>query len=486
MSTRKTTPKHLQVIELFAGVGGFRVGLDRSTSELGGQGFETIWANQWEPGSAKQHAARVYRQIFFHANGVTADETVKEYFVNDDINEVVGNPLSLAKIPDHDVLTGGFPCQDYSVARPANQAAGIEGKKGVLWWSIHKILAHKQKVGRPVNYVFLENVDRLLKSPTARRGRDFAIILTCLNNLGYYVEWRVINAGEYGFPQRRRRTFILGYHKDSPVGKQLARGRDAEKWLNEAGLFAKAFPVSGDEKILGSFELDPDPVAITKNFKPLKQKGDIDPTSPFQNGGVMMNGHVYTRKFRAAFTGERVTLGDIINATKTADIPDEFYVLPSEVRRWKLQKEAHDFMRTSKSGHEYRYTEGALPFPDKIDVPSRTIITSEGGRTPTRFKHVVKLKHPRTIDGKVCEYRRLTPEELEALCMFDRGHTETMCGMNGASEEPAPATKRAFFMGNALVVGVIQRIGMFLAIAHHSAQPTATNTTKMKAKAMVR
>lgn len=184
--------KEVKVIELFAGVGGFRVGLDRADANF----FKTIWANQWEPATKVQHAAMVYEKNFG-----------KGSVVNDDINQV-----KTEDIPDHDMLVGGFPCQDYSVATTLSNSKGIEGRKGVLWWSIYRIL--KEKGANRPEIVFLENVDRLLLSPASQRGRDFAIILECLNELDYIVEWRVINAAEYAMPQKRRRTYIVGYKKD--------------------------------------------------------------------------------------------------------------------------------------------------------------------------------------------------------------------------------------------------------------------------------
>ena len=111
-------------------------------------------------------------------------------------------------MPDHDLLVGGFPCQDYSVAHTGAQS--IEGKKGVLWWSINDIIrAHHPR------FILLENLDRLLKSPAKQRGRDFGIILRCLEDEGYLAEWRVINAAEYGNAQRRRRTFIFAVKKET-------------------------------------------------------------------------------------------------------------------------------------------------------------------------------------------------------------------------------------------------------------------------------
>ncbi len=115
--------KEFKVIELFAGVGGFRVGLDR----VDGHFFKTIWSNQWEPATKQQHASRTYVRRF-GADG----------HVNEDIAKV-----SSESIPIHDMLVGGFPCQDYSVARTLSQSEGLVGKKGVLWWQIHRIVKEK-------------------------------------------------------------------------------------------------------------------------------------------------------------------------------------------------------------------------------------------------------------------------------------------------------------------------------------------------------
>jgi DNA (cytosine-5)-methyltransferase 1 len=459
----KLLGKKLRVVELFAGVGGFRIGFDRA-SKGSDTGFETVWASQWEPASGKnQHAAWVYNQVFFRSKGVTDDAVIRSQFSNEDINKVVNDPKLIKEIPDHDVLCGGFPCQDYSVARPLSQAAGLEGKKGVLWWSIYKILENKKRRGKPVPYLFLENVDRLLKSPSSQRGRDFAIMLSSLNKLGYIVEWRVINAGEYGFPQRRRRTFILGYYKDSEVAKQFAAEKDQQKWTHEAGLLANAFPHTRQET-LGSFDIDKDPVQITERFDQMNPEGEIDGDSPFQNAGMMVDGHVVTMKVRPAAPKKTETLGAVVAKTNELLVEESYYIRPSEKPRWEAQKGAHEFDRISKGGHKYHYTEGALPFPDHLDRPSRTIITSEGGRTATRFKHVVDIsevpgKGPRKINGERCSLRRLVPEELEALCMFDRGHTKKMFDPFKHEEVDVSDAKRAFFMGNALVVGVIKKIG---------------------------
>ena len=175
--------QQLKVCELFAGVGGFRLGLENTGH------YRVVWSNQWEPSTKMQHASLVYEARFGIENHSNVNiETVET-----------------KNIPDHDILVGGFPCQDYSVATSLKNSKGLIGKKGVLWWSIHRILTEKKNKPK---YLFLENVDRLLKSPSTQRGRDFAIMLRSLSDLGYAVEWRVINAAEYGMPQRRRRVFF--------------------------------------------------------------------------------------------------------------------------------------------------------------------------------------------------------------------------------------------------------------------------------------
>ena len=117
----------LRVVELFAGVGGFRIGLEGQPGSPRNGKYAVVWSNQWEPSTKKQHAAEVYVErwgleqsntnpLQFHSEG--------EIFVNEDIAKI-----ETKEIPEHDLLVGGFPCQDYSVAKSAKSATGIEGKK---------------------------------------------------------------------------------------------------------------------------------------------------------------------------------------------------------------------------------------------------------------------------------------------------------------------------------------------------------------------
>lgn len=399
--------KKMKVAELFAGVGGFRLGLEKNN-------YEVVWSNQWEPSTKMQHASKVYETRFGNEN-----------HSNEDINEVVTR--NVEEIPDHDLLVGGFPCQDYSVATTLHNSKGLKGKKGVLWWSIHQILENKKNKPK---YLFLENVDRLLKSPAKQRGRDFAVMLQSLNDLGYAVEWRVINAAEYGMPQRRRRVFFIGYHKSTDVYKRLQKSNKTN-WLIEEGTIANAFPVAKTNSIQ-EVELKGDLVEITDNFN---KNGKL---SPFQNTGLLIKGKVYTTKTEPNYDGKRTVLADVL---QNGEVTPEFFIDENDKPKWEYLKGAKTIERKSADGFVYKYSEGGMIYPDALDNASRTIITGEGGKSPSRFKHVVVSDRG---------LRRLTPIELERLNMFPDNHTK----LDGITD-----TKRAFFMGNALVVGVIEKIG---------------------------
>jgi len=404
----------LKVVELFAGVGGFRLGLKEPD-------FKVVWSNQWEPASSLQHASNIYVKRFGEKG-----------HANKDI-------ASVKRFPSHDLLVGGFPCQDYSVARPSKDAMGIEGKKGVLWWEIHRILSQKREKPR---YLLLENVDRLLKSPTKQRGRDFSLMLASLSDLGYAVEWRVVNAADYGMPQRRRRIFMVGYHRTTDAYKRLNKdvNRIASSWMFKDGVMAKAFPVSQVERKLlyPAFLIQGDLVELTDKFN--KSKDSERPSkTPFQNTGFMIRRRFFTEKTKPAYKGEPKALKDILIPDEK--VPQEYYIDEKDIPRWKyLKGEKHLLETSSRTGKTFKYDEGPMIFPDDLNKPSRTIITGEGGSSPSRFKHVVS-----TSDGRL---RRLTPLELERLNMFPDNHTEGV-----------PDVKRAFLMGNAIVVGVVEKIG---------------------------
>ena len=426
---------HIKVVELFAGVGGFRIGLEGASDA-----YETIWNNQWEPSTVHQDASLVYKARF-GAKGHS----------NQDINLV-----PTEDIPDHDLLVGGFPCQDYSVASTLSRSGGIEGKKGVLWWQIYRILDEKGD-NRP-NYIFFENVDRLLGSPAKQRGRDFAIILASLSDLGYTVEWRVINAAEYGMPQRRRRTYIVGYRKGSYVDGKI---EELDKWVAYDGVMAKAFLFEGKEGTASVFNIEGNIREVSDGFN----KGQKD--SPFGDAGIMRSRHVYSIDTIPTYDGTRMTLGG--NLVDEELVPEEFFIPENEVEKWKYEKGAKKIERTSKEGYKYTFSEGGMAFPDYLDRPSRTIITGEGGSAASRFKHVVL-----TPSGR---YRRLIPIELERLNMFPDNHTMHPDVSDG---------RRAFLMGNALVCGVVQNIGKSLYRFIYEREPVSTRPIDMKRDAQPR
>lgn len=431
----KAQPKEglssIRVVELFAGVGGFRIGLEEANKRLEGIGYDVIWSNQWEPSTKRQHASEVYQMRWRDGRHSCEDITVA---------------IEKGAVPKKfDLAVGGFPCQDYSVARTANQAAGIEGKKGVLWWSIHEILRRYKPA-----YGLFENVDRLLKSPSSRRGRDFAVMLASMADLGYIVEWRVINAAEYGFPQRRKRIFILAYRSNTDLGV-AARSASPNEWMTGSGVLAAALPcvpfqtTSGVrqrallDSVAPSLQLEGTLADISEKFN---KEGAL--RNPFEDAGLLIGRNVFTLKTLPNYTDTRRYLGHMLEHED--DVPEEYFVPESELPKWRYLKGAKSERRTKANGVEYSYDEGAMAFPDALDRPSRTIITAEGGSTPSRFKHIIQLE-----DGR---WRRLTPVELEKLSGFPPNHTFRV----GISD-----TKRAFFMGNALVTGIVERIGVKLA-----------------------
>ncbi|WP_337638924.1 DNA (cytosine-5-)-methyltransferase [Prevotella sp.] len=425
----KRNDNKIKVVELFAGVGGFRIGLEGASDA-----YDTIWNNQWEPSTVHQDASLVYRARFGSKG-----------HCNKDINTVPTD-----EIPNHDLLVGGFPCQDYSVASTLSRSGGIDGKKGVLWWQIYRILNEKGE-NRP-NYIFFENVDRLLGSPAKQRGRDFAIILASLADLGYVVEWRVINAAEYGMPQRRRRTYIVGYREGSYVSNKV---QDLKDWTLYEGVLAKAFPFKPKDNTFSEFEIEGTIKEVSDNFN---KDGK---NSPFGSAGIMRNRCVYSVNAEAVYDGPSMTLGG--NVVDESLVPEEFFISEEDVAKWEYEKGAKKIERTSKEGFKYTFSEGGMAFPDSLDKPSRTIITGEGGAAASRFKHVIL-----TPSGR---YRRLIPIELERLNMFPDNHTCHPDVTDG---------RRAFLMGNALVCGIVQQIGKSLYRFIYDKEPVSTHPIDIK------
>ena len=432
------------VVELFAGVGGFRCGLNH-VKELDKQGkanedkgnWEFLWFNQWEPSTKSQAAFDCYVERFGTDCQGNPDKT------NVDIAEVNKNE----DIPNHTLLVGGFPCQDYSVARYLVNEKGIEGKKGVLWWQIAEVLEEK----RPP-FVLLENVDRLLRSPASQRGRDFGVMLRTLLHNGYSVEWRVINAAEYGFPQRRRRVFIFAYHKSTNYYKKMDKISYSDIIYKE-GIFAKNFPIrfntktSSQKTLFGETEVNTDEFNEI-SFKNKQFEEEVVEISDsfafhFYNSGLMHKGNIYTYKTTPVDCDEMKTLGDLIEKN---DVDERFFLKNEKLEKMEYLKGSKRIPRTKPNGEKYFFSEGAIAFPDYLDKPARTMLTSES--SINRSTHVIK-------DHKTGEYRLLTPLEAERIQMFPDNWTNI-------ENKSMTERRRYFMMGNALVVGIIERLGTYL------------------------
>lgn len=417
----------MNVLELFAGVGGFRIGLENANPDY----FRTIWSNQWEPSRRSQDAFEVYNYHFPDSENIN---------------------ISIADIPDEkfaemnaDIIVGGFPCQDYSVARSKKNEQGIEGQKGVLFWEIIRAT----RIIRP-RFLILENVDRLLKAPSKQRGRDFAIMLTAFNNLGYSVEWRVINAADYGRSQRRRRVFFFIYRNDIPFAHQMdQRFENQEQIFDEnryddyifhEGLFATQFPIMNTpvKKRHVYYELPEDIVEVSDNF-----------SGTVWNTGVMRHGRYYSIDTAPNYEGEPITLGEILQNEE--EVPEKFFINdPAKLEKFQYLRGPKRIERTSADGHTYIYSEGGMSPTDDLNLPGRTMLTSEG--TVNRSTHFLY------VNGR---YRLITPVEAERLQDFPDNWTALKRLSDGTVTEVSDKM-RMFFMGNALVTDIVRKIGEFI------------------------
>ena len=417
----------MNVLELFAGVGGFRIGLENANPDY----FRTLWSNQWEPSRKSQDAFEVYNYHFPDSENIN---------------------ISIADITDEqfaemnaDMIVGGFPCQDYSVARSKKNEQGIEGQKGVLFWEIIRAT----RIIRP-RFLILENVDRLLKAPSKQRGRDFAIMLTAFNNLGYSVEWRVINAADYGRSQRRRRVFFFIYRNDIPFALQMdQRFEEQEQVFDEnryddyifhEGLFATQFPIMNTpvKKRHVYYELPEDIVEVSDNF-----------SGTVWNTGVMRHGRYYSIDTAPNYDGEPITLGEILQNEE--EVPEKFFINdPAKLEKFQYLRGPKRIERTSADGHTYIYSEGGMSPTDDLNLPGRTMLTSEG--TVNRSTHFLH------VNGR---YRLITPVEAERLQDFPDNWTALKRLSDGTVTEVSDKM-RMFFMGNALVTDIVRKIGEFI------------------------
>ena len=417
----------MKVLELFAGVGGFRIGLENADKNL----FQTKWSNQWEPSRKSQDAFEVYDYHFPDSENI-----------NISISEISDEKFAEM---DADIIVGGFPCQDYSVARSKKNEQGIEGKKGVLFWEIIRAT----RIIKP-EYLILENVDRLLKAPSKQRGRDFAIMLTAFNNLGYSVEWRVINAAEYGRSQRRRRVFFFVYRNDTDFAQKVDKQFENDEivfddnrydeYIYHSGLFATQFPIKPypvkNRQVY--YELPTDIVEVSDNF-----------TGTVWNTGVMRHGKYYSIDTESNYNGKPITLGEILQDEQ--DVPEKYFLTdPAKLEKFQYLRGPKKIERTSADGFTYIYSEGGMSPYDDLSLPGRTMLTSEG--TVNRSTHSLFVKD---------KYRLITPIEAERLQDFPDDWTSKKKLADGSVVEVSDKM-RMFFMGNALVTEIVKEIGNYI------------------------
>ena len=421
----------MKIFSMFDGVGGFIVGLENSSKEI----FKTLYSNQYEPSRKIQDAYEVGLYRFPNMEHIGTDVAL---IPNEKFEEMRKNGV--------DMIVGGFPCQDYSVARSKKNELGIEGKKGVLFWEIIRAT----EVIKP-KYLILENVDRLLKAPSSQRGRDFAVMLAAFNELGYSVEWRVINAADYGRAQRRRRVFFFVFRNDTKWGERLHKTYESnlpkkatteerlaqyQNYIFADGLFGRQFPVKemAVKKRINANHLIGDIAEVSETFKDGK----------FWNSGLMTNGYYYTIE-TDPIVENPITMGDIVVPEDTVDA--KYYITGEKLEKFKYLRGAKKITRTSADGHEYTYAEGGMSEYDSLELPGRTMLTSEG--SVNRSTHLLK------INGN---YRLITPIEAERLQDFPDDWTKFKLNAKGEVEEVSDRM-RMFFMGNALVTGIVKRIG---------------------------
>ena len=382
--------------------------------------FKTLWSNQFEPSRKSQDAFEVYNYHFPDSENW-----------NEDITTIPNEHFSALK-GQVDLIVGGFPCQDYSVARTKKKEQGIEGKKGVLFWEIIRAT----KLSNP-KYLLLENVDRLLKAPSKQRGRDFAIMLRAFADLGYGVDWRVINPADYGWCQRRKRVFLFVYRKDTDYFRQQQTLEDFG--VGSSGIFEETHETKNEvvKDRSSSFVLPEDIVEVSDSF-----------STQFWNSGTMIDGQVVTKELEPYYDGASLVLKDVLE--NPSDLQTELYLSEDKVDKFRYLRSAKKFERTNSEGFTYTYSEGAMSVVDSSDLPSRTLLTSEG--SISRTTHLIE-------DSK--GYRLLTALETERLQGFPDDWTAIK--LSNGKEVAVSDTRRKFFMGNALVVEVVETLGKYIA-----------------------
>jgi len=194
-------PSKIKVFSMFSGVGGFELGFQQANLQTQVVGFCEI----------DKYASQILETKF---------KEIKNYGDATKINET--------KLPNFDILVGGFPCQPFSMA---GKRKGFDEARGTLFFDVARILAHK----KPRNFI-LENVKGLLSH---NKGKTFETILGILSDLGYIVEWELLNSKNYGVPQSRERVYIVGHLRGQSRSKVFSFRKSTEKSNQNPKLLTK-------------------------------------------------------------------------------------------------------------------------------------------------------------------------------------------------------------------------------------------------------
>ena len=251
----KRIREKINVIDLFSGIGGFSLGIEQSGINVGWTGFSEI----------DNHAAELYKRRFPNTKELGSDENVS-------YKKLKGKRI--------DLLTGGFPCQAFSVS---GKRRGFKDSRGILFFEIARILKDYIENGKPIPCILLENVKGLLSHDSRQ---TFATIYEILTDLNYTLECQVVNT-KWWIPQNRERIFIFGRYNGRPSGRKIFPVYGgSEKAHKLQGQYTNTITARYEAGATGSYIIESEQYA--QKERKLKQIGNID-----QKGHNSIWGRVY-------------------------------------------------------------------------------------------------------------------------------------------------------------------------------------------------
>ena len=377
------TTQNITFFDMFSGIGGFRSGLERAG------GFTCIGHSEID-----KHADRAYRAV----HNIKPSEVFYE-----DARKI--NPETM---PEFDLLCAGFPCQSFSIA---GKRRGFGDQRGTLFFDIARVL----EVRHPALFL-LENVPGLLSHDG---GRTFSAILSTLSELGYGVEWQVLNSKDFGVPQSRKRVYLVGYLDARCAGKILPLPKTSGEALVQV--------IGGAQ---GERVYDPSGIACTL-------------TSSSGGGGGKTGLYLVSCSSREGVSGAQ-------NTVRTLTASYGKGICASQSRNGVLLiKEA------TKRGYKE-----AGP-GDSVDI-SYASQNQKRARVGRSIAYTLTTNADKAVVGPDMRIRRLTPQE----CLRLQGFTDSQIDRLLAVTSDSQAYKQA---GNAVTVHVVHALGLRLKAAHAAA-----------------